>query len=364
MNKEKLVLAAMSGLRAVGPKRLHWLLSHGSSPMKSFEKLINGKLNFSDSPRGVTSDLIRTWRQTAKKIDMNKIQKRLESESVEIICESDDLWPFKNDIEPPAVVFAKGNLSLLSNTNSIGIVGTRRCSSLGKRVAFEFGRDFGAANVNVVSGLAHGIDGAAHKGALTSCGPTIAIVGGGLDYIYPKSNTKLWELIAQSGLILSESPLGARPEKWRFPARNRLIAALSKALVVVESHESGGSLITVDECLERDKPVFAVPGSVLSPASKGTNRLISDGAVPALCSTELLSDLFQISENPKAQNNTTKNLDPLSQKIINMCKSSEYHFDVLANELGLATHILLSKITELSHLGHILWDGSTVSISN
>jgi len=364
MNTNKLALVALSSLKSVGPKRLSWLLSQEANPALAFKKLRSGKLDYLHSPRGVSADLVRNWQQSAKKIDFDVLKNRLELESVKILCSSDDLWPFKNDVEPPSVMFAKGDLSLLDNVNSIGVIGTRRCSSLGKRVAFEFGRDFALENVNVVSGLAHGIDGAAHKGALSVYGPTIAVVGGGLDYIYPKSNTKLWESISKSGLILSESPLGAPPEKWRFPARNRLIAALSKALVVVESHKSGGSLITVDECLERDKPVFAVPGSILSPASEGTNRLISDGAVPALKSSELLDELFQISDTAKIQNNVISNLDPVSQTILKMCHTSQYHFDVLADELGLATHILLSKITELSHLGHISWDGSTVSVAN
>src|SRR5262249_38747100 len=149
-------------------------------------------------------------------------------------------------------------------------------------VAFELGRDLAAAGVAVVSGLAVGIDASAHAGALhAATSPPIAVVGSGLDVIYPRRNAVLWREVERRGLVLSQAPLGALPEKWRFPARNRLIAALADAVVVVESGTTGGSLHTVTEAVRRDRVVYAVPGPVRSDASAGTNRLLADGAVPA-----------------------------------------------------------------------------------
>jgi DNA processing protein len=132
----------------------------------------------------------------------------------------------------------------------------------------------------VVSGLALGIDAAAHVGALRGGAPPIAVVGSGLDVVYPRGNRTLWAQVASAGVMLTEAPLGAAPVAWRFPARNRLIAALADVVVVVESHERGGSLSTVAEAARRDRPVMAVPGPIRSPASAGANRLLADGCAP------------------------------------------------------------------------------------
>jgi DNA processing protein len=153
-------------------------------------------------------------------------------------------------------------------------------------VAFDLGRDLAAAGVVVVSGLASGIDGAAHRGALAAGGaPPVGVVGSGLDVVYPRGQDKLWHAVAAAGTLLSEAPLGGRPERWRFPARNRIIAALADLVVVVESHRRGGSLHTVDEADRRGRDVMAVPGSVRNPAAAGTNDLLAEGRVP-VCSVD------------------------------------------------------------------------------
>jgi DNA processing protein len=150
-------------------------------------------------------------------------------------------------------------------------------------VAFELGAELTAAGVSVVSGLALGVDASAHRGALTVEGAEpIGVVGSGLDIVYPRANRDLWDAIAAKGTLFSEAPPGSAPERWRFPARNRIIAGLADAVVVVESHDRGGSLHTVDEAQTRAIPVGAVPGPVTASASAGTNALIADGAVPVL----------------------------------------------------------------------------------
>jgi DNA processing protein len=181
------------------------------------------------------------------------------------------------DIEPPVVLFHRGRLDVLPGPR-VCIVGTRRCTRYGLDLAHELGRDLSAEGVRVVSGLALGIDGSAHRGALASDGaPPIGVVGSGLDVVYPRRHARLWADVEARGVVLSEAPLGARPERWRFPSRNRVLAALADVVVVVESHDRGGSLHTVDSALERDRPVMAVPGPVRSPASAGCNRLIAEG---------------------------------------------------------------------------------------
>ncbi|HEX2040686.1 MAG TPA: DNA-processing protein DprA [Acidimicrobiales bacterium] len=196
-----------------------------------------------------------------------------------------------DDPEAPAVLFATGDLALVRSP-LVGIVGTRRCTRAGRDVARELARAVAAAGVGVVSGLAVGIDGAAHEGALEVEGARpVGVVASGLDVVYPRRHERLWQRVAQAGVLLSEWPLGTRPDAWRFPARNRIIAALSDVLVVVESHAAGGSMHTVEAADRRGRTVLAVPGPVRSPASKGTNRLLFDGHGPALDADDVLSAL-------------------------------------------------------------------------
>ena len=192
------------------------------------------------------------------------------------------------DPDPPAVLFARGDPGVLDGRR-VAIVGTRRCTRYGREVAYELGRDLSAEGVRVVSGLALGIDGAAHRGALAGGGaPPVAVVGSGADVVYPRSHGGLWEQVATAGLLLSEAPLGARPEPWRFPVRNRVIAALAEVVVVVESPEKGGSRHTVEAAIVRDVPVMAVPGSVRSPVSSYPNGLLADGCHPVRDALDIL----------------------------------------------------------------------------
>ncbi|MGH9178813.1 MAG: DNA-processing protein DprA, partial [Acidimicrobiales bacterium] len=190
----------------------------------------------------------------------------------------------------------------------VGIIGTRRATGYGRDVARQLGRELAEAGVSVVSGLALGIDGAAHEGAVAGhllgrgegAGP-VGVVGSGLDVVYPRRHARLWSEVAGQGVLLSEAPLGSRPEPWRFPARNRLIAALSDVLVVVESHAAGGSMHTVRAAADRSVTVMAVPGPVRSPASAGTNRLLSEGCPPACDTRDVLValDLERAARPPR-----------------------------------------------------------------
>lgn len=195
------------------------------------------------------------------------------------------------DHEAPPVVFSLGALEALQGPR-VGVVGTRRATGYGRDVARELGLELAQAGVSVVSGLAAGIDGASHQGALEAgAAPPVAVVGSGLDVVYPSRHAGLWRQVAEAGVLISEAPLGARPEAWRFPARNRVIAALSQVLVVVESRPAGGSFHTVRAADERGVPVMAVPGPVRSPASAGTNRLLADGSAPACEAADVLAAL-------------------------------------------------------------------------
>lgn len=196
--------------------------------------------------------------------------------------------PLTELARPPDALFTRGRLECLDGPR-VAIVGTRRCSRYGLDVAGRLGRELAAEGVRVVSGLAMGIDAAAHRGSLQAQGaPPIGVTGSGLDIVYPRANADLWAAVAERGLLCTEAPPGSPPEAWRFPERNRIIAALADVVVVVESRATGGSLITVREAFALGRPILAVPGPITSPNSVGTNELLGEAASPCLGTDDVL----------------------------------------------------------------------------
>jgi len=182
---------------------------------------------------------------------------------------------------PPKQLYCLGNLKLLNYEKNIAIIGSRNCSYYGERATKDFAFRLAKENVCIVSGLAKGIDSFAHIGALNAKGKTIAVIGSGLDNIYPKENIKLAESIAANdGLVITEYPLGAKALKHHFPARNRIISGLSDGVLVTEARKNSGTNITVDFALEQGKDIFVIPGNIYSKTSDGTNFMILEGAIP------------------------------------------------------------------------------------
>lgn len=286
--------AALAGLPAMGPARLAAVLGRWD-PAEAWARVL-GRRATSDltvagacRPEG-PGPIGDAWAQAAHRTQVGDIWAAHRRAGVGVVLGADPGYPeaLATDHEAPAVLFVMGDLEALARRR-VAIVGTRQCTAYGLDVARDLGHDLAAAGVSVVSGLALGIDGAAHAGALAAAsGPPIAVVGSGIDVVYPRRHARLWNGVAAAGLLLSEAPLGARPEPWRFPVRNRVIAALAEVVVVVESHAKGGSLHTVDAAMARDRQVMAVPGSVRSPASAFTNALLADGCAPARDATDVL----------------------------------------------------------------------------
>ena len=285
--------AALATLPLMGPARLLAVI-RAWRPEEAWHRVL-ARRTLSDpdvaeacrpDPTGVTA----LWAQAARDLDPTAIgdAHRAAGVSVHVLSQAGYPAHLATDHQPPAVLFVKGALDCL-DLPRVAIVGTRRCTRYGHDVAHRLGRELAAAGVVVVSGLAKGIDGAAHEGALSvASAPPVGVVGSGHDVVYPAVHRSLWRRVAEAGALLSEAPLGARPEQWRFPARNRIIAALAQAVVVVESHAAGGSMHTVEAANDRGRAILAVPGPVVSPASAGTNRLIGDGCGPALDTQDVL----------------------------------------------------------------------------
>ena len=200
------------------------------------------------------------------------------------------------DLEEPPSVFVLGSLA---RAPGIAVVGTRRCTRYGVGLAESFGAAIARAGWTTVSGLARGIDTAAHRGCLRLSGHAVAVLGSGVDHCYPAENRPMYdEILAIGGAVVSEYPPGTPPDRWRFPARNRIIAAMSAAVVVVEAAVTGGALITARLGAELGRPVFVVPGDVDREMSEGCNRLIRDGAHPVLGSADLLEELSLVVGPP------------------------------------------------------------------
>ncbi|MDP9464872.1 MAG: DNA-processing protein DprA [Actinomycetota bacterium] len=231
------------------------------------------------------------WQRAGRSCLADKVWERCNRVGVRVLVHGAAGYPalLLDDPLPPPVVFAQGDLGLLDGRRA-GIVGTRNATAAGRDTAATLGRQLAVNDVHVVSGLARGIDGCAHRGALQAAagGRPIAVVASGHDVVYPREHQALWRCVAEQGLLLSESPPGTAPEAYRFPLRNRVIAALSEVVVVVESREHGGSLITVNEAIERNVPLMAVPGGVHNRAATGTNQLIRDGAGVVVDATDVL----------------------------------------------------------------------------
>ena len=193
--------------------------------------------------------------------------------------------------DPPARLHLRGGPAEILSRPAVAVVGARSCSRYGAQVARELARELAAAGVVVVSGLARGIDGEAHRGALAAGGLTVAVLGCGIDRDYPRAHAQLAGRIAESGLVVSEYPPGVEPAPWRFPTRNRIVADLAKATVVVEARERSGALITADFAMEEGREVFAVPGEITSTLSAGTNALLRAGATPLCAVGDVLEAL-------------------------------------------------------------------------
>lgn len=236
-------------------------------------------------------DVRAAWQRAGRSALLDEMWERCSRLGVQVLLHGAPDYPalLLDDLLPPPVVFAQGDLGLLDGRRA-AIIGTRNATAAGRDTASTLGRQLADAGVHVVSGLARGIDGSAHVGALrtTGDGRPIAVVASGHDVVYPREHRALWASVAEQGLLLSEASPGTQPEAYRFPLRNRVIAALSEVVVVVESREQGGSLITVNEAIERNVPLMAVPGGVHNRAATGTNQLIRDGAGVVVDVTDVL----------------------------------------------------------------------------
>ena len=269
----------------------------------------------------------------------------------DFITINDDIYPecLKEISDPPEKLYYKGNLELLKSERMIAVVGTRNTSSYGKLCCEYMIKKMSKADITIVSGFAKGIDSIAHKTSLITGTKTIAVIASGLDIVYPASNFSLYREIEEKGLILTEYEPGTKPFKGNFPQRNRIIAGLSKGVIVVESKDRGGSLITADLALEYNRDVYAVPGDIFSEYSKGCNNLIRDAKAKSLSHIkELLEDYNWENKEENKSLKFTKNQDLILNSL-----STEKSFDQILEETKIAQTEILSELINLEIMGLI-----------
>jgi DNA processing protein len=249
--------------------------------------------------------------------------------------------------DPPRALFLRGaaDPEVLSRP-AVAIVGARACSPYGAQVARMLGRDLAAAGLIVISGLARGVDGEAHRGALDAGGVTVAVLGCGIDRDYPAVHVDLARRICEHGLVVSEYEPGVEPAPWRFPARNRIIAGLAAATVIVEARERSGALITADFALEDGREVFAVPGEITGALAVGTNRLLRQGAIP-LTSTEDVLEVFGLAAEPAA----ALSLGPVARRVLERLVDASFTADELVRSTGVDAGELAAALAELELSG-------------
>jgi DNA processing protein len=276
------------------------------------------------------------------------------NDGINLVTFNDELYPQKLKYyeDSPSMLFYKGNIKKLNEEVSIGVVGSRDCSVYGRNAANLICKEFSLNNINIISGMARGIDACAHECCIQNQGYTCAVLGSGIDVIYPKQNKKIYNSICESGCIISEFLPGTPPNSYNFPIRNRIISGLSDAIIVVEASEKSGSLITASIALEQGKDVIAVPGSIFSTQSKGSNKLIKDGAYP-FTDFEDLFEFLNIRYTEKKDLNIVK-LEGLQQKIHEIIGNTPMHIDDIFGRTNIDIKRLYEVLFELQLKNEII----------
>ncbi len=295
-------------------------------------------------------------KQELMDLDIEKFEKQVEDElctyGLDVVTFVSDGYPekLKNIAEPPLALYIKGDKSLL-NKKSISIVGTRKPTDYGKIVCEKFTKELSSAGLVTISGLAYGIDTIVAETTLAVGGKTIAVLGGGLDSIYPSQNKALAEKIVQHGLLVSEYKPKCKPTKYSFVERNRIVAGLGLGTLIVEAGEASGTMTTAREAIDQGRELFVVPGNIYSPQSVGTNNLIDEMPDTFTISPERILNKLQIQK--AAQTKSQVQVDIIENSILDALSGGEMNFDDLAEKTQISASVLSSKLIKMEMFGLI-----------
>jgi DNA processing protein len=356
MRPEEILAWIRLNRTGLSPQRQRQLLDAFGSPEAIFSASDSAILRL----HGFSELHLSKIRQAQKDAQPERDLWKLERMGGWILTIFDERYPplLRRLPDAPPCLYVLGTVET-SDEKAIAIVGTRRPSDYGRRVAYRIASEIAASGFTVVSGLAEGIDTSAHKGALDSGGRTFAVLGCGLDVIYPRSNKELARRITENGALLTEFPLGTKPQAWHFPQRNRLISGMSLAVVIVEAPINSGALITADWAAEQGRDVFVVPGPVDQPSFEGNHRLLREGARVFTSVADMLDELG-ITAAPKAERTAATSprgqlklpdLSPNETKVWSALTSEWKHADDIVRESQLTTGDVLSALTLLELKG-------------
>jgi DNA processing protein len=285
--------------------------------------------------------------------ELEKEYDKMIDQGIYFISIEDKEYPekLKKLFDAPWFLYYRGELPK-DDLPSIAVIGARNCSAYGSDVAYYFSKELSKLGIQIISGLARGVDGMAHKGALSSGGKTYGVVGNGLDLCYPRENYELYQELNSKGGILSEYPLGSKALPYHFPLRNRIIAALSDGILVVEAREKSGTLITVDSGLEQGKDIFAVPGKLTDELSKGCNNLIQSGAKLILDPEDILIELRNqysslLGRKTKVIESSREDLSEIEQQLYSLLSHQAIHVEELLLKLNMNQGQVLETLFEL-----------------
>lgn len=288
-------LAALQKVAGLGHKTITMLMRYFGSAEEAWKASVDEWYDC-----GVKKSVCEEFLAVRGSLDITAMIKEWESKGIRLCARGDEDYPayLAEVFDPPYLLYYRGTIP--KSELYIGVVGARRSTTYGRQAARKIASELAAAGAVVVSGAARGIDSAAHLGALEN-GKTIAVLGCGADVVYPPENGKLLDDIAANGAVISEYPPGTQPVPGMFPARNRIISGISQGLLVVEAAAKSGALITATYAMEEGRDVFAVPGSIFSAVSVGTNRLIQDGVKPITCGQDILDEYRMSASHQEAQ---------------------------------------------------------------
>ncbi len=341
----------------IGPSRIRSLLSR----FKSFDNILNASYVELQETEGISSELakriinIKSKREEFVKIVENQL-KRLNKINAKLITIWDADYPslLKKIYDPPLILYTKGNISE-ENNYSIAAVGTRQPTNYGKIQTERIVSELSLSGITIVSGLARGIDSIAHQTALKNGGRTIAVIGSGLDVIYPPENKNLFNKICENGVIISEYPIGTKPDAPNFPRRNRIISGLSFGVIVFETAGNGGAMQTAHLALDQNREVFAIPGNLGVRQSEGTNLLIQRGEAKLITSSEDVLNELQLKLKPIIGKNIPQpaiDLSVFEEKIFNvLSENGELQIDKLSELSNLSTSDCLVNLLTLEFKG-------------
>jgi DNA processing protein len=295
---------------------------------------------------GLPPKIVQSLVKIRSQVVLDEVWRKLETSKINVLTWEDTQYPVRllEIDQPPPVIYYKGTL-FPEDDWAVGVVGTRRVTVYGKQVAEEISSYLAANGMTIISGLARGVDAIAHQAAIRSGGRTIAVLGCGVDQVYPPEHKRLTEEIIENGAVLSDYPPGTRPEGQNFPPRNRIISGLARAVIVVEASEKSGALITAAFAVEQGREVFAVPGKINAPQSRGTNLLIQQGARIIIDPKEVLEVLNMTQLNEHRAVRTVFPSDPIEASLFSVLSNEPRHIDEIRQVSGLPIEQVSSVLT-------------------